>query len=133
MSTNITSQTAVWLMYLGRTRYGVGPGGLTLNMVVEIVCESAASQGRQFVLDDPKSWMVRDPLGLAISVAALSGLRPCDATFCFRCVRTWRSTPLGDGLPLPYGGTGNNTLDAPSRTAQRSILEDIEKVQTRCM
>ena len=102
MSDNITSQTAVWLMYLGRTRYRVAPGGLTLDMVVEVVRESAASQGRQFILNDPESWMIRDPLGPVISVAALSGPRPCDATFCFRCVRTWRSTPLGSGLPCEY-------------------------------
>lgn len=42
-------------MYLGRTRYGVSPVDLTLNMVVEIVRESAASQGCQFLLNGPNS------------------------------------------------------------------------------
>lgn len=102
MSSLVSSQAAAWLLYLGRTRYGVPPGGLTLSMVVEVVRESAASQGRQFVLNDPESWMIRDPLGPTISVAALSGPRPHNATFCFRCVRTWRSAPLGGGLPCEY-------------------------------
>ena len=126
MSTKITSQTAVWLMYLGRTRYGVGPGALTLNMVVEIVCESAASQGRQFLLNDPKSWMVRDPLGLAISVAALSGPRPCDATFCFRCVRTWRSTPLMDS-PYPTVAQGTTPLTLQVGRLKEACLKILKK------
>lgn len=70
MSLNVTSQTAVWLMYLSRTWYHVAPGDLTLDMVVEVVRESAASQGRLFLLNDPESWdswMIRDPLGPTLS------------------------------------------------------------------
>lgn len=64
-----------------------------------MVRRSAASCGREFILEDPDSWMIRDPLGPNLCVAALSGPRPVDATFCMRCVRTWRSAPSG-GQPL---------------------------------
>lgn len=72
MSLNVTSQTAVWLMYLSRTWYHVAPGDLPLDMVVEVVRESPASQGRLFLspevmglMDDPGSPRA-DPIRLLV-------------------------------------------------------------------
>ena len=90
-----TSQFAAWLLILSQQEYHVGVHAITLDMVVEITRRSAASQGRPFILEDPNSWMLRDPLGPTISIPVLTGARPIGATFCMRCVRTWRSTPLG--------------------------------------
>ena len=94
-----TSQFAAWLLILSQQEYHVGVHAITLDMVVEITRRSAASQGRPFILEDPNSWMLRDPLGPTISIPVLTGARPISATFCMRCVRTWRSAPLG-GQPL---------------------------------
>ena len=74
------------------------PGGLTLDQVVEVVCCSAASQGRSFLLDSPDSWMMECPLGPTLLVAALTGPHPFNATFCFCCIHTWHSRPLGDAV-----------------------------------
>lgn len=91
-----TSQLVGWLFLLGRSEYNVhGPGGLTLDQVVEIARRSAAAQGQSFMTD---SWIVEHPLGPTLAVAALTGPRPFNATFCFRCVRTWRTWPLGDAV-----------------------------------
>lgn len=90
-----TSQLAVWLFGLSQQEYHVGVHAITLDMVVEITRRSAASQGRPFILEDPNSWMLRDPLGPTISIPVLPGARPVGAMFCMRCVRTWRSAPGG--------------------------------------
>ena len=94
-----SSQLAGWLLLLAWSEFDVrGPGGLTLDQVVEVVRRSAASQGRSFLLDSPDLWMMECPLGPTLSVAALTGPRPFNTTFCFCCVRTWRSRPLGDAI-----------------------------------
>ena len=99
-----TSQTAVWLMVLSCTCYNVALGDLTLGMVMEVVQEFAAAWGCPFVLNDPEFWSLQEPLEPAFSIPVLSALgpRPFDATFCFQCICTWRSTPLGAGLPCEY-------------------------------
>ena len=58
----------------------------------------AAAQGRSFLLESPDSWMIERPLGPTVAVAALTGPRPFNATFCFRCLRTWRARCLGDAV-----------------------------------
>ena len=83
MSNIITSQMAVWLLYLIRTQYHMGPRDLNLNMMC------------QFILNDPESWMILDPLSPAISIPVHTGSCPFYATFCFRCMQAWRSAPLG--------------------------------------
>ena len=98
MSNIITSQMAVWLLYLIRTQYHMGPRDLTFNMVIEVVRELVTSQGCQFILNDPETWMILDPLSPAISIPVLTGSCPFDATFCFRCMRAWRSAPLSSAI-----------------------------------
>ena len=99
-----TSQTAVWLMVLSCTCYNVAPGDLTLGMVMEVVQEFAAAWGCPFVLNDPEFWSLQEPLEPAFSIPVLSALgpHPFDVTFCFQCIHTWRSTPLGASLPCKY-------------------------------
>ena len=94
-----TSQFAVWLLILSQQEYHVGVHAITLDMVVEITRRSAALQGRPFILEDPNSWMLWDPLGSTISIPVLTGAQPISAMFCMRCIHIWQSTPLG-GQPL---------------------------------
>ena len=47
---------SAWLLGLSQTEYHVGLHAITLEMVVDIACCSAASQGWQFILKDPASW-----------------------------------------------------------------------------
>ena len=94
-----TSQFAVWLLGLSQQEYHVGVHAITLDMVVEITCHSTASQGQPFILEDPNSWMLQDPLRPIISIPVLTGAQPIGVMFCMRCVCTWQSTPL-IGQPL---------------------------------
>lgn len=72
---------------------------ISLADVVETMVDWARARGIELMLDDPQVWQLPNPLGPTLGVMALGGPCPVDATFCMRCVRTWRSCVLGSDPP----------------------------------